>query len=946
MPLPTGTKLGPYELAESLGAGGMGEVYRARDPRLGRDVAVKIIPASLAGDATRLHRFEQEARAAAALNHPNILAVYDFGKQDRSPYIVSEILEGETLRQRLRGGALPVRKAIDYAHQIARGLAAAHDKGILHRDLKPENIFLTRDGRVKILDFGLAKLIDRRDSGADVTRTIESEVGTVLGTVGYMSPEQVRGRPADARSDLFSFGVVLYEMFSGQRAFRGETPADTMTAILTQEPPELANTSRNVTPALERIVRHCLEKNPEERFQSASDLAFDLETISAVSSANVPSAQVAAPRRWVLAAAVAGVVLLATVVTALLARRSAPSPLSYQQLTFQRGVIHSARFAPDGQSVIYGADWQGNATELFSTFGSASASRPLGVKDTDLLAISRSGEMAVSVDRNMFCSPCRGTLAGTLARVSLGGGSPREVLEGVKEADWGPDGNFAVVRNAGGRSRLEYPPGHVLYETSGAISDIRFSHNGKLIAFMDHPDSGDSAGTVAFVDLAGRKKTISQSSSDERGLAWSHDDREVWYTAAPSGEGAARLYATSLEGRTRVVLRVPGQLTLHDIAGDGRLLLAQGSNRAGMLAFAAHQNTQRDLSWLDYSFPVDLSADGKLVLFTEQGEGAGRGYMVYMRKTDGSAAVRLGEGNAVALSPDGKWALAVTNSFSSHPEPVLLPLRSGEIVKLRTGDLSFSDAAFLPDGKRLLVLAAAPGHAPRLYLQDIAGEAARPISGEGVGADSAGLKCLSPDGRFVVALGPDGRHTMYPIDGGEPRPISGLSNRDRPVRFNADGRHLFVFSRDEHGAQKLERFEVATGRRTPWPFPAADMAGIVLSGLRKSRPTATLHCITTTVYWTICMWSAGCSRPSPNGLRSSAPGRIDSLSHAADSGRITGNPGVVLSETEQICRKGLVVLSISLPGARIAAIFRFSVVCGINRAGLNELASKVRSVIA
>jgi len=826
--LSPGTKLGRFELTGVVGAGGMGEVYRARDPRLERTVAIKVISASFTDDPVRLHRFEQEARAAAALNHPNILAVHDIGTEDGSPYIVSELLEGETLRERLRSGPLPVRKAIDYALQIARGLAAAHDKGIVHRDLKPENIFVTRDGRVKILDFGLAKLIECGGGPEAATRTIQSEAGTVLGTVGYMSPEQVRGKPTDARTDLFSFGAILYEMFSGKRAFHGDTAADAMTAILTKEPPDLTDTNRNVIPVLDRIVRHCLEKNPEERFQSARDAAFDLETISGVSSASVPPVKVPVRRRWMRAAAVAALVLLALVATALLARRSAPSQPTYQRLTFQRGVVHSARFTPDGQSVIYGADWQGNATELFSTVGNTSEARPLGVKETDLLAISRSGEIAVSINRNIFCAPCGGTLAGTLAHVPPGSGSAREVLEGVMAADWGPDGDFAVVRNAGGRNRLEYPIGHVLYETSGAVSDIRFSHNGKLIAFMDHPQSGDSAGTAAFVDMAGHKKTISEPSNDERGLAWSSDDGEVWYTASPTGVGRA-LYASSLAGRTRLVLRVPGQLTLHDIASDARVLLAQGSNRDGMLTFGPGENTQRDLSWLDFTFARDLSGDGKLVLFDEEGEGASNGYTVYLRKTDGSPAVRLGEGGAVAFSPDGKWALAFANSVSSHPEPVLLPLHTGESVKLPTDELSYSGAGFLPDGKRLLVLASAPGHPPRVYLQDIASGARKPISEEGVTVrlPFLGLKCISPDGRFVVALGPDRRHMMYPIEGGEPQAISGLTDRDAPIRFTADGRHLFVFSENEHGVRNLKRFEIATGRQTPWSSPDADMAGVV-----------------------------------------------------------------------------------------------------------------------
>jgi serine/threonine protein kinase len=284
--LTSGLKLGPYEIQSSLGAGGMGEVYRARDARLDRTVAIKVLPASFSSDRDRLQRFAQEARAAAGLNHPNILSIYDIGEDQGAPYIVSELLEGETLRDRLRIGAISVRKAVDFALQAARGLAAAHEKGIVHRDLKPENIFLTNDGHVKILDFGLAKLTrPEGESGAADAATVQAvtEPGLVMGTVGYMSPEQVRGKAADARSDLFAFGAILYEMISGKRAFHGETAADTMSAILKEDPSELSETARNVPPGLERIVRHCLEKNPGQRFQSARDLAFDLEVLTEVS---------------------------------------------------------------------------------------------------------------------------------------------------------------------------------------------------------------------------------------------------------------------------------------------------------------------------------------------------------------------------------------------------------------------------------------------------------------------------------------------------------------------------------------------------------------------------------------------------------------------------------------------------------------------------------------
>src|SRR5215467_7272923 len=298
MALSAGTRLGPYEILAPLGAGGMGEVYRARDERLKRDVAVKVLPASFSKDPERLRRFEQEAQAAGGLNHPNILAIHDVGTVDGSPYLVSELLEGETLRERLVVGPLPVRKTIDYGVQIAHGLAAAHEKGIVHRDLKPENLFVTKDGRVKILDFGLAKLTQPEERSPALTElptaAAGTEPGVVLGTLGYMSPEQVRGRTADARSDIFAFGAILYEMVSGARAFRGESAADTMSAILTKEPPDLSVTNQAVPPGLERVVRHCLEKSPDERFHSAHDLAFDLQALSSETSASGRAAVAAA----------------------------------------------------------------------------------------------------------------------------------------------------------------------------------------------------------------------------------------------------------------------------------------------------------------------------------------------------------------------------------------------------------------------------------------------------------------------------------------------------------------------------------------------------------------------------------------------------------------------------------------------------------------------------
>src|SRR5271154_5392251 len=353
MALPSGTKLGPYEIVAPIGAGGMGEVYRAKDTRLGRDVAIKVLPEGFARDAERLRRFEQEARAVAALNHPNILAIHDIGEYNGAPFLVSELLDGHSLREELNSGALPTRRAVEDASQIAQGLAAAHDKGIVHRDLKPENVFVTKDGRLKILDFGLAKLA-KLQAAADENATLDAtpqdtSPGVVLGTVGYMSPEQVKGEAADARSDIFALGTILYEMLSGQRAFHRDTSAETMTAILKEDPPEISTASKPIAPAVERIVRRCLEKKPLQRFQSARDLAFNLEGLSGSQSTSAASAALASAasekeksRKWLLPPAAALLLLLAGTAAGWLLHRSGSGAVqTYQQLTFDRGLVYS-----------------------------------------------------------------------------------------------------------------------------------------------------------------------------------------------------------------------------------------------------------------------------------------------------------------------------------------------------------------------------------------------------------------------------------------------------------------------------------------------------------------------------------------------------------------------------------------------------------------------------
>src|SRR5438552_2336245 len=442
MALTSGTKLGPYEIVAPLGAGGMGEVYRARDSRLGREVAIKVLPSSYCRDLDRLRRFEQEARAASALNHPNILSVYDLGTHEGAPYLVTELLDGATLRDRLRSGALPARKAVECAVQIAQGLSTAHDRGIVHRDLKPDNIFICRDGRVKILDFGLAKLTvpEAEDATVTVLRLAnQTSAGVAMGTAGYMSPEQVRGEKADARSDIFSFGVVLYEMLSGNQAFAGPSPADRASAILKEDPPDLQAGGRNIPASLDRIVRHCLEKNPEERFQSARDLAFHLESTSSVSepsAAVLASLQERRPLRtlWLvlafLALAIGGALWLRG------KTQSGPKTVKFLRLTDYVGLEESPSFSPDGKAVAFVCDsnetrqvWirlLAGGPPLQITRGPGAHLEPRWSQDSAAILY--------------FTPPAEGNAQGALWEVSALGGAPRQLVYSISGADVSHDG--------------------------------------------------------------------------------------------------------------------------------------------------------------------------------------------------------------------------------------------------------------------------------------------------------------------------------------------------------------------------------------------------------------------------------------------------------------------------------------------------------------------------
>ena len=809
MSLITGSKIGPYEIVAPLGAGGMGEVYRAHDARLGREVAIKVLPASFAVDDDRLRRFEQEARAIGALNHPNILGVYDIGTHEGAPYVVSELLEGETLRARIGTSPLPHRKALDYASQMARGLAAAHDRGIVHRDLKPDNVFVTRDGRIKILDFGLAKLTQAAPAIEAETALLAHAVpltnaGTVLGTVGYMSPEQVRGQAVDQRSDIFSFGIVLYEMLTGRRAFHGDSAVETMNAILKEDPaPAGDQGGPPLPPALDRIVLHCLEKNPEERFQSARDVAFDIESLSGLSGQVVIDPPPPRRRAWPRVAAIAGLAV-ATGAALFLAGRSTSGMTTptFEPLTFRRGSVSEARFAPDGRTIVYAASFEGGDREIYSTQPGSPESRPLGVK-ADLQSVSRHGEMAILMER-----PGRDPI---LARLPIGGGAPREVLENVTSADWAPDGDsLAVVRTDGGRDTIEFPIGHVLYHARGWLSGVSVSPKGDRVAFFEHPVAIDSRGDLAVVDLAGTKTTLSAGWEDLFGAHWTPSGDEVWFSASGGGGKTAgtdhALFAATLSGRLRTVTSAPGSLELEDIADDGRVLLAHGSRRPSIIALAPGAADETELTWMDFSWIADISADGRRILFSEQGVAGGPGYAAYLRGMDRSPAVRLGKGMPESLSPDGRWALTTDLTENTL---LMLPTGAGEPRTLpRHGLKAFSWAGWFPDGKRILFSGFEEGKGQRMYVQDLSGGPPRPLTPEGV-AERANT--LTPDAKWIAARIKN-RLMQVPIDGGEPKAVNGAETEDAPLVWRSDGRVLFV--RQGRLPARIVAVDVTSGQRT------------------------------------------------------------------------------------------------------------------------------------
>jgi Tol biopolymer transport system component len=827
--LPPDTTLGPYKIISAIGAGGMGEVYRAIDLRLGRHVAVKVLSQHLTNDAEATHRFEQEARSAGQLNHPNILAIYDIGIEGSRRYIVSELLEGESMRARIRQGAIPPRRAADYAQQVARGLAAAHERGIIHRDLKPENLFITRDGHVKILDFGLAKLIAPLIPGPnvpagehDVTMGASpTEPGRILGTVGYMAPEQIRGGSGDHRSDIFAAGAILFEMLTARPAFRGDSPIETLNAILKEDPPDFFELGIRVPSALERVVRHCLEKSPDDRFQSARDLAFDLGAMSGLTSQNISYRRLPQLRtREVLLPVAIVLIALAALAAAYLAgsRHGLRPPPAFKRITFRSGTILNARFAPDGQTVFYGARWAGAPPTVYSVRADSPESRDLGFGPAEILAVSSTGQLAILLHPR-FIGYLRES--GTLAQVAIAGGAPRQLLDDVESAEWSPDGNqLAVVRTVDGRCHLEYPIGKPIYTTIGWISHPRFNSRGDAIAFVDHPFVNDDRGSVVMIAANGSgKRALGPEWNSVNGLAWQPDSDEIWFAAERA------IYSLAPNEKPRLVTTSGGWLWLHDVTREGRVLASQQSQRGGIIALIPGDTSERDLSWLDYSVVRDLAADGKTIAFSESGEAGGSLFGVYLRSVDNnSPAVRLGEGTTEALSPDGKWVLSISRNHKP-PQITMLPIGAGQPRAVTNDALTHRNARWFPDGQHILFQGSEAGRPPRLWIQSISGGPPRALTPE----NTAGV-LVTADSTRVLGRGADHHFYFFPVSGGSPEPVAALRGSDVPVRFASDGTSIYVGTFGRIPAQ-LEKVNLLTGARVPVrELRPADPAGLINVG--------------------------------------------------------------------------------------------------------------------
>jgi Tol biopolymer transport system component len=828
----TGSSFGQYRIKGLLGAGGMGEVWRAEDTRLGRDVALKMLPEQVSENADRWARFNREAKVLASLNHPNIAVLYGLehfkrsapsdspgpaavGKGNTQPVrvLVMELIEGEGLDELIARGPLPFKDAMDIALQIAEGLRAAHECGIVHRDLKPANVRVRPDGTVKILDFGLATTLtdetaDDSQSQYPTMTQRRTALGTILGTVAYMSPEQARGRQVDRRTDIWAFGCLLYEMLAAANAFRGETPSDVMASVLKDEP-EWEKLPADLEPVAMHVLHRCLAKDPARRFHHIADVRIELE--EAITGA-IPR-RVTRRRRpgagWFLIAVVAAVAA-ATVAVASRIRPPEASMPTFRALSFHSGRVANARFAPDGTTVVFGASTRDRPLALLSTRTDSVESRPLELPPADILGISRNGQMAVLLDRHNEGS---WVSVGTLATADLAGGAPRPIIERVNDGDMSDDGNrMAVVREVGQSQRLEYPLGDVLFETHGWISHVRIAPEGERVAFLHHPVYGDDRGLVAMVDTDGTFTELTEEMPDSlQGLAWSPDGASIWFSAFVFGKGGV-LWSVR-PGADRVErLSTPIAIRLQDIAPDGRAIIVAGDTRAEIAGLLAGQTSeQRFEGWNDDSIG-GLDADGTMFAGNMQVATVDGEYAAFARSAAGSPPVRVGYGDVFGMSPDGTWVFTrkMTGDkgklilLSTGPgEPRVIDLGSG----VRIDDSSQAMLTCSLDGRRAAFSGFANGVGPRIFVMDL-------VDGRLKAVGPAGTKdaIISPDGSRVAALAPDGAVTIYPVAEGTPLVVSSVGHDEKPVQWTRDGSSLLLWNRAFPA--RIQKVDISDGSRS------------------------------------------------------------------------------------------------------------------------------------
>jgi hypothetical protein len=802
----TGRQLGPYQVVELLGAGGMGEVYRAHDTRLGRDVAIKILRGASADDSRRVRRFLDEARAAGALNHPNILAVYDVATDADPPHIVVELVDGESLRAELKRGALRLPRLLDLATQIADGLTAAHGAQIVHRDLKPDNIMVTRAGRVRIVDFGLAKSLGVPRQGSSTSLTAPH---AVIGTAAYMSPEQARGEAVDFRSDIFSFGAVLYEMATGQRAFERRSSVDTLSAILRDEPRPAGELNEDVPPELQRILARCLAKAPDDRYAATADLLHDLRWLkehpAAIGPAVIDRAQ---PGRRIAMMAALGLALATAgfLIGAALFRAAGEFP-TWRRLTFEEGVVHAARFAPGGETILYSASWDNKPFQVFSTTTLRPESRPLDLPPSGLLAISPTGQLALSL--SCVFQAATGGCAGTLARAPLLGGAPRELAEKALAADWGPNDTLAAVIDG----RLEYPVGTRL---ATDVVNVRISPDGQRLAYGEP----DAEGRLAIVVRHGdERRVLSSGWTFVSGLAWATDGSAVFVTGYGPDNNDDAVSRVALDGSARSVLRFASRIRVLDAAAPDRLLVDFSSTSRRTWRHAAN-GSPRDLTWLGSSSIDALSNDGRAMLVTvrigptlEGGRSIGQLYPIYVRPTDGGPATFLGDGVGRALSDDGHWALTVTRE-GRESSLVLYPLGPGTPKTLDRAGLDLSDGAQSASfaGPDQIVFDARGGEgAMETYVQSTAGGPPARVEHE--------------PGQVVSPVAPDGERFISRRNGGSlwlatltpsaaARLPFTLQSNQFIRQWSADGREIFIIT-THHDRTAITRIDIKTGASLP-----------------------------------------------------------------------------------------------------------------------------------